>query len=34
VHPHAVDAASGVESSAGVKDPLKVREFITAALST
>jgi len=34
VHPHAVDAASGVESSAGVKDPLKVREFMTAALSS
>ena len=29
--PDAVDVASGVESSAGVKDLAKVREFVTAA---
>lgn len=33
VNPHAVDAASGVESRPGRKDPEKVREFITAALA-
>jgi phosphoribosylanthranilate isomerase len=31
VHPHAVDVASGVEISPGVKDLKKVREFIAAA---
>ncbi|MEI6376195.1 MAG: N-(5'-phosphoribosyl)anthranilate isomerase, partial [bacterium] len=33
VHPHAVDVASGVESAPGQKDPVKVREFISAALA-
>ena len=33
VRPHAVDVASGVESSPGVKDPEKVRSLITAAMS-
>jgi len=30
-HPYGVDVASGVESSAGVKDPAKVEAFIQAA---
>ncbi len=33
VRPWAVDVASGVESSPGVKDPLKMRQFISAALA-
>jgi phosphoribosylanthranilate isomerase len=33
VRPHAVDVASGVESSPGVKDSEKVQSFITAAMS-
>jgi phosphoribosylanthranilate isomerase len=31
VEPHAVDVASGVESSPGKKDPVKMRDFIAAA---
>jgi len=31
VHPHAVDVASGVESSPGVKDPLLVERFVARA---
>lgn len=31
VRPHGVDVASGVESSPGVKDPAKVRDFVSAA---
>ena len=31
VDPHAVDVASGVEASPGVKDPAKVRAFLEAA---
>jgi phosphoribosylanthranilate isomerase len=33
VHPAAVDVASGVESSPGVKDPEKMRTFVAAALA-
>ena len=33
VHPHAVDTASGVESSPGRKDPAKVAAFIQSALA-
>jgi phosphoribosylanthranilate isomerase len=31
VRPHGVDVASGVESSPGKKDPVKVRDFVVAA---
>lgn len=31
VRPHAVDVASGVESSPGKKDPVKMRDFVAAA---
>jgi phosphoribosylanthranilate isomerase len=33
VEPHGVDVASGVESSPGKKDPLKVGDFVAAARS-
>lgn len=33
VHPFCVDVASGVESKPGIKDPVAVRAFITAAKS-
>lgn len=33
VRPHAVDVASGVEFSPGVKDQAKVREFIASAMA-
>jgi phosphoribosylanthranilate isomerase len=33
VRPHAVDVASGVESSTGKKDPAKMRDFVAAARS-
>jgi phosphoribosylanthranilate isomerase len=34
VRPYALDVSSGVESSPGVKDPAKLREFFTALAST
>ena len=34
VRPAAVDAASGVESKPGAKDPLLVRAFVNAARKT
>lgn len=33
VNPHAVDVASGVEVAPGLKDPVKVREFIANAMN-
>jgi phosphoribosylanthranilate isomerase len=33
VHPHAVDVASGIESSPGSKDQEKVRDFIASVIS-
>lgn len=33
VRPYAVDVSSGTEASPGVKDPIKVRDFIAAARS-
>ena len=33
VHPHGVDVASGVESSPGIKDHNKIRDFVQAASS-
>lgn len=33
VHPHAVDVASGVEASPGLKDLVKMQQFVIAALS-
>ena len=33
VRPHAVDAASGVESAPGVKDPLKAKAFIAGTMA-
>jgi phosphoribosylanthranilate isomerase len=33
VRPHAVDVASGVESSPGKKDHIKIRDFVAAAVS-
>jgi phosphoribosylanthranilate isomerase len=34
VRPYALDVSSGVESSPGVKDPAKLREFFAALAST
>ena len=33
IHPFGVDVASGVESAPGVKDPIKVRDFLEAVRS-